>query len=194
MADQPTHDWRMTLKRRLTVTAVVVFAWSCAIEGRLICLQVFERADLAARADRQQSSTFDVPAKRGDLVDRNGHLLAYSVDADSVYGVPTELLDAGKDPVKVAAALCGALQDCTPEDRKKLIARFSTREAVRRRPEVRHAGSGEAHRRPAARGHRVHQGEPAVLSQSRSGGTRARLHRRRQRRRHWPGWKPPTTR
>ena len=127
MADQPTNDWRTMLKRRLTVIAIVVFVWSCAIEGRLVVLQVFDRADLAARADRQQSSTFDVPAKRGDLVDRNGHLLAYSVDGDSVYAVPTELLDAGKDPVHVAATLCDALKDCTAEERKKLITRFSTR-------------------------------------------------------------------
>ena len=41
MADQPTHDWRTTLKRRLTVTAVVVVLWACAIEARLVYLQVF---------------------------------------------------------------------------------------------------------------------------------------------------------
>jgi len=127
VADQPTHDWRTTLKRRLTVTAVVVVLWACAIEARLVYLQVVERADLAARAERQQSSQITAPGKRGDILDRNGHLLAYSVDAESAYGVPTVLLDAGKDPAQVVAALCGALRDCTADERKKLIERFSKR-------------------------------------------------------------------
>ena len=73
MAEQPTNDWRTTLQRRLTVTAAVVVLWSCAIEARLVYLQVFERADLAARADDQQSSQLTSPAKRGDILDRNGH-------------------------------------------------------------------------------------------------------------------------
>jgi len=127
VADQPSHDWRTTLKRRLTVTAVVVVLWACAIEARLVYLQVVERADLAARAERQQSSQITAPGKRGDILDRNGHLLAYSVDAESAYGVPTVLLDAGKDPAQVVAALCGALKDCTADERKKLIERFSKR-------------------------------------------------------------------
>jgi cell division protein FtsI (penicillin-binding protein 3) len=127
VADQPTNDWRTMLKRRLTTTAVAVFAWSCAIEARLVYLQVIDRADLAARAEHQQSSTFTALAKRGDIVDRNGHLLAYSVDAETVYGVPSELLDEGKDPVQLVATLCTALQDCTADDRKKLIERFGKR-------------------------------------------------------------------
>ena len=127
MADQPTNDWRTTLKRRLTVSTVVVILWSCAIEARLVYLQVVEHADLMARADNQHSSVVDTSAKRGDIVDRNGSLLAFSVDGDSAYGVPTELLKAGKDPAQVAAAFCGALQDCTPDERKKLVERFSRR-------------------------------------------------------------------
>jgi cell division protein FtsI (penicillin-binding protein 3) len=127
VADQPTHDWRTTLKRRLAVTAAVVFVWSCAIEARLVYLQVFERADLAARADRQQSSEVTPAAKRGDILDRNGHLLAYSVDAESVFGVPSELLDAGREPAQVVDTLCGALEDCTTEERKRLVERFKKR-------------------------------------------------------------------
>jgi cell division protein FtsI/penicillin-binding protein 2 len=147
VADQPTPDWRTTLKRRLAMTAVVVLVWSCAIEARLVYLQVFERADLAARAERQQSSELEAPAKRGEILDRNGHILAYSVDADSVYGVPTELLDAGRNPADVVAALCGALGDCTADERRKLIERFSKRRAY---AVVRHFVSPEQVKRIAA--------------------------------------------
>ncbi len=129
MADQPTNDWRTTLKRRLTVATAVVMLWSCAIEARLVYLQVFEHADLTARADNQHSSVVDTSAKRGDIVDRNGNLLAYSVDGDSAYGVPTELLKAGKDPAQVVAAFCTALGDCTPDETKRLLERFSRRKS-----------------------------------------------------------------
>ena len=127
MADQPTNDWRTTLKRRLTVTAVAVLLWACAIETRLVYLQVVEHGDLEAIAANQTSSSDKVAAKRGDITDRNGHLLAYSVEAETVYGVPSVLLDAGKDPTQVVTALCGALEDCTAEERKRWISGFSQR-------------------------------------------------------------------
>ncbi len=38
----------------------------------------------------------DISAKRGDILDRHGRVLAYSVDADSVYGVPSEIEDAAE--------------------------------------------------------------------------------------------------
>src|SRR5262249_58625216 len=49
-----------------------------------------------------------------------GHVFAYSVDADSIYAVPTEIAD----PVKAASSLCGALGDCTFADRQALAERI----------------------------------------------------------------------
>jgi cell division protein FtsI/penicillin-binding protein 2 len=81
VADKTSNDWRATLKRRLTVAFCLLLAWSVAIEARLVYLQVFRYADLTARADRQQSRTIPSPAKRGEILDRNGRILARSVDA-----------------------------------------------------------------------------------------------------------------
>ena len=64
-----------------------------AIEARLVYLQVVQHAELTARAERQQSRTIEAPAKRGDILDRHGRILAYSVDADTIYAVPTEIDD-----------------------------------------------------------------------------------------------------
>ena len=64
--------------------------------------------------------TVEAPAKRADIVDRNGQLLAYSVEADTIYAVPTEI----GDPLKASAALCGALDDCTAKDRAALADRI----------------------------------------------------------------------
>jgi cell division protein FtsI (penicillin-binding protein 3) len=120
------------LKRRLLVAAGVLALWVVGIESRLVVLQVFQHDNLVARAERQQMSTVPAPAKRGEIFDRHGRLLAYSVDADTIYAVPTEIAD----PVATAAALCGALEDCTDRSRDELRDRLSQSRAfayVRRR-------------------------------------------------------------
>ena len=113
-------DWRATLKRRIAVAAGVLLLWSAAIEARLVYLQVVQHDELAARAESQQSRTIDAPPERGDIVDRDGRVLAFSVDADSIYAVPTRI----DDPQAAAAALCGALEDCAPADQRTLTARL----------------------------------------------------------------------
>ena len=97
MAERTANDWRATLRQRLTVAFCVLLAWSALIEGRLIHLQVLRYADLTSRADRQQSRTIPSPAKRGEILDRNGRILARSVDADTIYAVPTELGDPDQE-------------------------------------------------------------------------------------------------
>ena len=120
MAETPTYDWRRTLRSRLAVAAAVFLLWSVGIEARLIYLQVYRHADLTARAERQQLRTVQTAAKRGEILDRRGRMLAYSVDADSIYAVPTEI----SDPDKAAVALCGALEDCSVKDRQALADRI----------------------------------------------------------------------
>jgi cell division protein FtsI (penicillin-binding protein 3) len=110
----------MTLTRRLLLVAAGLLAWTAAIEARLIYLQVVRHADLAELATRQQWSAVDAPAKRGEIVDRRGHVLALSVDADTVYAVPSGI----RDPDATSAALCGALTDCTPAERRALSQRL----------------------------------------------------------------------
>ena len=103
------------------VAAGALVLWVLAIEVRLIVLQVVQHGELVARAERQQMSTVPAPAKRGEIFDRNGRLLAYSVDADTIYAVPTEITDPGK----TAAALCDALDDCTRKAREELRERLA---------------------------------------------------------------------
>ena len=114
------------------VAAGVLVLWALGIEVRLVVLQVMQHDQLVVRAERQQMSTVIAPAKRGEIFDRNGRLLAYSVDADTIYAVPTEIADAAK----TAAALCDALGDCTPKSRDELRDRLSQSKSfvfVRRR-------------------------------------------------------------
>jgi cell division protein FtsI (penicillin-binding protein 3) len=103
------------------VAAGALVLWVTGIEARLVMLQVVQHDELVAKAERQQMSTVVAPAKRGEIFDRNGRLLAYSVDADTIYAVPTEITD----PARTASVLCDALDDCTKKSREELKERLS---------------------------------------------------------------------
>jgi cell division protein FtsI/penicillin-binding protein 2 len=113
-------DWRATVKRRIAFTAVGIAVWATAIEARLVYLQVIDRADLVERAERQQMRTRPLPAKRGDILDRHGRVLATSVDADSIYAIPSAI----GDQQEAVARLCSALGDCTAKERQELADRL----------------------------------------------------------------------
>jgi cell division protein FtsI (penicillin-binding protein 3) len=120
MAETPPYAWRPHVKRRLIVAASVLLLWACGIEARLVYLQVIEADELSKRAERQQSDTIESAARRGEILDRQGRVLAYSVDAETVYVVPKKIADV---PATVAA-LCGALADCTLKERQGLVERI----------------------------------------------------------------------
>lgn len=113
-------EWRDVLRARLLICAVMLAGWTVAIEARLLYLQVVAHGDMMARADRQQLKTIGLPAKRGDIVDRNGNLLAYSVDADTIGADPTDI----EHPDEVAALVCRALDDCGPSQRQLMAERL----------------------------------------------------------------------
>jgi len=108
------------LRRRVTITAALLALWVVGIEARLVYLQVIDKADLVKRAERQQMQTIPLSAKRGDIVDRRGRVLATSVDADTIYAVPSAI----EDEAATVAKLCGALGDCTKSERQDLVERL----------------------------------------------------------------------
>ncbi len=117
---EPQPDWRQTLRARLGVAAVLLVIWALAIEARLVRLQVVQHKEMVERAARQQMQTRPLAAKRGDIVDRNGRVLATSVDADTIYAVPSAI----GDEAAVVTALCGVFGDCTAGERQELAGRL----------------------------------------------------------------------
>jgi cell division protein FtsI (penicillin-binding protein 3) len=118
-------DPSATFRRRIVVVASALACWVVGIEARLVYLQILQRPDLLARAERQQERTQSSPAKRGDILDRRGRVLATSVDADTIYAVPTDIEHAAD----AAKAICGALGDCDAKDRQDLAERLGKRRA-----------------------------------------------------------------
>jgi len=116
----PVH-WRDTLRKRTTIAAICIGVWIVGIEARLVVLQVAEHKELERLATRQQMRTMDAAAKRGDILDRRGQVLATSVGADSIYAVPSAI----EDPKSVVAALCKVFADCTGKERDSLVERLS---------------------------------------------------------------------
>jgi cell division protein FtsI (penicillin-binding protein 3) len=121
VADQTLNTWHRTIRSRVVIAAALFAAWAVVIEARLVHLQVFKRAELQARADRQRMSTTRVPARRGDILDCHGQVLATSVDADAIFAVPTEI----ENPAAAAKALCDVLSECTPRERDDIAERLS---------------------------------------------------------------------
>jgi len=124
-ATAATHDWRPIMKRRMAIVAALLGLWVAGIEAKLVYLQVFDRADLAARAERQQERTPPSPARRGDILDRRGRVLATSVDADTIYAVPTEI----DNPADAAKKICDALRDCDARDRQSIAEKLGQKRA-----------------------------------------------------------------
>jgi cell division protein FtsI (penicillin-binding protein 3) len=76
--------------RILTVLLLTCLGFGL-IALKLVHLQIYERAALGARAERQQEHLVKIEPKRGTIYDRMGRELAVSLDVDSVYGVPSEV-------------------------------------------------------------------------------------------------------
>ena len=84
-------DWRKVVRPRLAFAGALMVLWALAIVARLVFLQVFQHDALVARAESQQSQTIDLNPQRGRILDRYGRVLAYSVDADVIYAVPSDV-------------------------------------------------------------------------------------------------------
>ena len=117
--------WRSTMRSRLFVGGVVFAVWAVAIEARLSYLQISQHDKLVERAERQQNRSVKTDPKRGEIVDRKGRVLAYSVDADSIYAVPTAI----DEPITAAIALCEVLNDCDETEKSKIEKRLGRENA-----------------------------------------------------------------
>jgi cell division protein FtsI (penicillin-binding protein 3) len=96
--------------RALALLAVLLLALT-AVAARLAVLQVRDHHALAAQGLRQRVHLTDLPAERGEILDRTGAPLAISLEARDVYADPRYVTD----PVAEAKAIARVL-DLRPEE------------------------------------------------------------------------------
>lgn len=77
------------------------------IFGRLVYVQVVAADQLSQDALNSRSSTTEVTPRRGTIYDRNGVVLAISVDATTVYANPTEVVDPAQTAAQIVSVLGG---------------------------------------------------------------------------------------
>ena len=78
---------------RYWIVCFGLVVWAGLIVSKLFWLQVLRHKEFVERAQKQQEHTFEVAPRRGVLYDRNLRELAMTVQADSVFAVPSEIDD-----------------------------------------------------------------------------------------------------
>src|SRR5688572_10479393 len=105
-------------RRRAMFVALGLVAWMAIVGLRLVQLQISRQTDLATRAKNQQLGTVETSPTRGLLLDRKGRELARSVDTESFYADPREILNVNETARKISSV--------TGLNKDELIARIST--------------------------------------------------------------------
>ncbi len=95
----PTSGWRQRI-----VSTAFLLGW-IALLGRLIQIQGAQRELLNDRVARQSTFSEVIPARPGEILDRNGHVLAMTVTRDSLYAIPDSIDDPWEFAWKVSSVL-----------------------------------------------------------------------------------------
>jgi cell division protein FtsI (penicillin-binding protein 3) len=113
--------------RRIRFAYVALFfcAWTGLIGVRLIWLQVVRHSDFVKRAALQQQRTFEVAPRRGMMYDRNLRELAVTVQADSVFAVPSELGDNRGSAAEILAEIVHSDPHDSFTSKQQMLARFN---------------------------------------------------------------------
>lgn len=96
---------RTDSRARALVLLIVVTLLATLVGARLVWWQVVEQSALAEMALHQLAQNQELPAQRGEITDRNGELLATSVEVQSVFATPPSIDDIGLTSALLASAL-----------------------------------------------------------------------------------------
>ena len=93
------------IKKRVPYIFAFILLCFLALAVRLLWVQVVRGTHYSDLAMSTRTKGVKVEAKRGDILDRNGKVLAVSINTDSVYAIPGEI----KNPEETAEKLAGIL-------------------------------------------------------------------------------------
>ena len=105
------------MRKRLRIILSVVLVAMVVLAGRLAWVQLVWGPDLSAKAVTQRERVYIEPARRGEILDRDGQRLAYTMKSRSLTFSPTRLRDELKDKAEIEAQNDGSTEGM---DDKKL--------------------------------------------------------------------------
>lgn len=112
------HNVRQELMRfrwRVLIAALAVLVAFGGVVWRLYTLQVVEYDDLEDQAESNRTAIVPIVPARGEIVDRNGVVLATNYKAYTLEITPSKLTE----PVERVLDELGTVVDITPRDRKR---------------------------------------------------------------------------
>ncbi|SDW87085.1 stage V sporulation protein D [Paenibacillus sp. CF384] len=95
----------VTIRRRLFTALLIGILAFLLLAGRLGYVQLWKGEELAAKAEDSWRREIPFSAKRGEILDRNGTMLAYNISSPTVMAIPAQI----KDAKSTAAQLAGVL-------------------------------------------------------------------------------------
>lgn len=96
---------------RLSILLVSFVALALIWTGRLVVLQVIKADEYSQAAAASRTIDIEISPHRGTIYDRNGNVLATSVDATTVYANPREVSDVSSTASAIADVLGGEADD-----------------------------------------------------------------------------------
>lgn len=114
---------RTMLRRALFLLAVCGVAAFAVLIFQLFRLQILRHDELESAALQQQLRRTSIPASRGIIYDRTGHVLAMSATTYTVYLSPAEIAMNGEDAERIASGLSEILG----ADREKILSMTADR-------------------------------------------------------------------
>lgn len=96
---------------RLVAMFAVLAVVALVVCGRLFYLQIVEGPKLSQMASDSRTNEITLTAKRGTIYDRNGNVLAMSVDVKTIYSNPSEITDKDQAAQIMADTLGGSKDD-----------------------------------------------------------------------------------
>ncbi|RRJ66665.1 stage V sporulation protein D [Paenibacillus oralis] len=101
---------KFTVRRRLFWLLMVLCLLFAALAVRLAYVQIGKGAELSAKAEDSWRRNIPYSAKRGEISDRNGNVLAYNITTPTVMAIPVQIKNR-EQTAKSLAPLVGMNED-----------------------------------------------------------------------------------
>ena len=112
---------------RVRFVVIVIIIALILIIGKVFYIQVISYNKLSQITEDLWSRKMTINAPRGDIVDRNGNILATSIVTTTIYVVPNQIVDKEKVAKDIAEIL-----NCDYDDVYKYVSKHSSMEIIRK--------------------------------------------------------------